>query len=229
MIHIKRVELPAGMQAFARRENGAVVVRVSADLSAAGRATAIRRALRAAPEAGWRPPNRPMLIPALAGAVRLRRAPESRWTYRALFAGAAAVAIALIAMAAVTALSRAPLGPNAGSRPEAQAPGPSAGGPADPAGGPARSANGSSGLASGGPAHGIKPGTAGKVVQTATTGAGGSAPAPQTSGRPVPVATTTATPSPKPRPSPTPSPSPTKKSGGSPPGCVSLLGIGICL
>jgi hypothetical protein len=228
MIHIKRVELPAGMQAFGRRENGAVVVYVSAGLSAAGRATAIRRALRAAPEAGWRSPNRPVLIPALAGAVRLRLAPESRWTYRALFAGAAAAAIVVIAMAAAMALSRAPLGPHAGSRPEALAPGPPLGGPADPAVGPARSANGSSGPAT----RGTKPGKSGKAVQPGTPGAGGSGPAPQTSGQPVPVATTTATPapSPKPRPSSTPSPSPTKKAGGgSPPGCVTLLGIGICL
>jgi len=90
MIRIKRVPLPAGMQAFARRENGAVAVYVSADLSAAGRSAAIRRALRAAPEAGWRSTGSPVLIPALAGAVRLRLVPESRWTYRALFAAATA-------------------------------------------------------------------------------------------------------------------------------------------
>jgi hypothetical protein len=227
MIRIKRVELPAGMQVFARRENGAVAVYVSADLSAAGRAAAIRRALRAAPEAGWRTPRSPVLLPALAGAVRLRRAPESPWTYRAVFATAAAVAIVVIAVAAAMALTGGPLGNGAGPRPEALAPGPSAGGPANPADGPARSGNGVPG---GSGTHGNK---SGKAVQPGTSGAGGSGPAPQASSKPVPVATTTATsaPSPKPQPSSTPSPSPTKKKsgGGSASGCLDLLGIGICL
>jgi hypothetical protein len=237
MIRIKRVELPAGMQVFARRQNDVVVVYVSAGLSAAGRAAAIRRALRAAPEAGWRSSRRPVLLPALAGAVRLRRVPESRWTYRAVFAAAAAVVIVVVAMAAAMALSRPPLGPDPGSRPEALAPGPSAGGPADPAVGPGSSARGSSGPAPGGHGRqGAKASKSGTAVQPGTPGASGSGPAPQTSGKPVPVATTTPTsaPSPRPRPSskpsPSPSPSPAKTSGGgSPPGCVTLLGVGICL
>lgn len=230
MIRIKRVELPAGMQVFARRENGAVAVYVSAELSAVGRAAAIRRALRAAPEAGWRSPHSPVLLPALAGAVRLRRAPESRWTYRAAFAVTAAVAIVVVAMAAALALSRAPLGPNPSSRPEALAPGSPAGGQADPAGDPARSGNGSSGAASGRRGtQTAKSGTSGKAVQPAT---GASGPAPQTSGKPVPVATSAPSPKPKPsaKPSPSPSPTPSKTSGGgSSSGCVDLLGIGICL
>ena len=230
MIRIKRVPLPAGMQAFARRENGAVVVYVSAELSAAGRARAIRRALSAAPEAGWRSTGSPVLLPALAGAVRLRLAPGSRWTYRAVFAATAAVAIVVIAMAAATALSRAPLGPNPGSRPQALAPGPSAAGPADPAG----SANGSSGAASGRRGtQAADPGKSGKAVKPGTPGAGGSGPAPQTSGKPVPVATTPGTSAPSPQPSsgssPSPSPSPTKKSGGGSAPCLKVLGIGICL
>jgi len=231
MIRIKRVELPAGMQVFARRENGAVVVYVSADLSAAGRAAAIRRALRAAPEAGWRSPRSPVLFPALAGAVRLRRAPESAWTYRAVFATATAAAIVVIAMAAAMALTGGPPGNGPVSRPQALAP--PVGGAADPAGGPVRSGNGSSGNASGGSAtHGSKSGQAGQAARPGTSGAGGGGPAPQASGKPVPVATTTATsaPSPDPRPSSTPSPSPTKKkSGGSGSDCLNLLGIGICL
>jgi hypothetical protein len=229
MIRIKRVPLPAGMQAFARRENGAVALYVSADLSATGRAAAIRRALRAGPEAGWCSTVGPVLIPALAGAIRLRLVPESRWTYRAVFAATAAVAIVAIAMAAAMALSRAPLGPDPGSRPQALAPGPSAGGPAGPAG----SANGSSGAASGGRGtQGVTPGTSGKTVKPGTPGADGSGPAPQTSGKPVPAATTPATsrPSPQPSSTPSPSPSPTKKSGGgSASDCLNLLGIGICL
>jgi hypothetical protein len=227
MIRIKRVPLPAGMQAFARRENGAVAVYVSADLSATGRAAAIRRALRAAPEAGWGSTVGPVLIPALAGAIRLRLVPESRWTYRALFAAATAGAVIVIAMAAAMALTGGAMGAGAGSRPQALPP-PSAGGPASQAGGAGRSANGAAGPATGGgAAHGTKPGQAG---QSGTSGAGSGGPAPQTSGKPVPVATTpvTSAPSPKPTsaPSPSPSPSPTKKSAS---GCLDLLGIGICL
>ena len=236
MIRIKRVELPAGMQVFARRENDAVVVYVSAGLSAAGRAAAIRRALRAAPEAGWRSPRSPVLLPALAGAVRLRLVPESRWTYRALFATAAAGAIVVIAMAAAMALTGGPLGRSAGSRPGALAPGPAAGGPANQGGGAARSASGRAGPASGGPGtQDTRPGQSGKAVKPRKPGGNGSDPAPQTSGKPVPVATTTAASSPKPRPSstasPSPSPSPTKKKsgGGSAPDCVTLLGVGLCL
>jgi hypothetical protein len=228
MIRIKRVPLPAGMQAFARRENGAVAVYVSADLSAAGRATAIRRALRAAPDAGWGSTGGPVLIPALAGAIRLRLVPGSRWTYRALFAAATAGAVIVIAMAAAMALTGAELGPGAGSRPQALPP-PAAGGPASQAGGGAgRSANGVTGPAAGGGAtHAAKPGQSGKA---GTSGAGSGGPAPQTSGKPVPVATTppTSGPSPQPTstPSPSPSPTPTKKSASD---CLDLLGIGICL
>ena len=232
MIRIKRVPLPAGMQAFARRENGAVAVYVSADLSAAGRSAAIRRALRAAPEAGWRSTGSPVLIPALAGAVRLRLVPESRWTYRALFAAATAGAIIVIAMAAALAMTGGALVPGAGSRPQALPPSPSIGGPANRAGGSGRAANGTAGPASGGGAtHGTKPGKTGRS-STSGGGGGGGGPAPQTSGKPVPVATTPGTSAPSPQPSSTasPSPSPTKKPGGrSASDCVTLLGIGICL
>ena len=93
MIHIRRVRLPAGLRALARRENGAVVVYVSAALSSGQRAAAIRRALRAAPEAGWRSPRSPVVLPGLAGGAGLPLAPGGRWAYRALFAAAAVIAL----------------------------------------------------------------------------------------------------------------------------------------
>ena len=99
MIRIEHVRLPDGLQAFARLEDGTVVVYVAAELSAAERTTAIARALRAAPEAGWRDPHRPVLLPALAGGARLRLVPESRWAYRGLAAVPAAVAAAVVAFA----------------------------------------------------------------------------------------------------------------------------------
>jgi hypothetical protein len=96
MIRIRRARLPEGLQALARHDHGTVVVHVSAALSASERAAAIRRALRAAPEAGWRSPRSPVVLPALAGGAGLPLAPGGRWAYRALFAAAAAAVIAVI-------------------------------------------------------------------------------------------------------------------------------------
>jgi hypothetical protein len=237
MIRIKHVRLPAGMQVFARREDGSVVLYVSAELPAGGRAAAIRRALSAAPEAGWRSPRSPVLLPALAGGAGLRLAPDSRWTYRALFAAVAAGAAALIAMVAATALTGAPL-PRGGGSPPPAALAPPASGPAHRAVGPDRAAPGSGSQA--GPASGRSGSAAktGKTGKPGKSGGTGGAPAPQTSGRPVPVPTTTTTatsaPSPQPQPSSTPAPTPSPSqartsSGGSAPTCIVLLGIGLCL
>jgi hypothetical protein len=96
MIHIRRVRLPESLQAFARRENGAVIVYVAAGLSAGERTAAIRRALRAAPEAGWRSPRSPVELPALAGGAGLRLVPDGLWAYLALFAAAVAAVIAVV-------------------------------------------------------------------------------------------------------------------------------------
>jgi hypothetical protein len=214
MIRIERVRLPGGMQAFARHQDGAIVVYVSADLPAGERTTAIARALRAAPEAGWREPHCPVLLPALAGGARLRLVPESRWAYRGLAAVPAAVAAAVITL---TLLGGAPA-----SRPAAtprMPPVTPAAGQAGPPGtahreGPGlRAGSGTSapGSGSGGQAHGKTPGP------------GGAGPVPQGSGRPSPTPTTTKPGSPSPSPAPKPSPSPSQKS------CVSVLGITVCL
>ena len=213
MIHIRRVRLPESLQALARRENGAVVVYVSAALPASERAAAIRRALRAAPEAGWRSPRSPVVLPALAGGAGLPLAPEGRWTYRALVAAAAAV-VALITAMVLAGGSSAP-----GSAHSSKALRPAAS-PAGP--GPARAGGPGPGAAPGGASAG-QPG--GKAGQPPTAGQG---PAPETSGQPIPVPTVTTGPSPRPSPAAArPSPSPASSPAG--PGCVDVLGVKICL
>jgi hypothetical protein len=225
MIHIKRVRLPESLQAFARRENGAVVVYVSAALPAAGRTAAIRRALSAAPEAGWRSPRSPVVLPALAGGARLPLAPDGRWAYRALLAAAVAGVAAVIAVATVIALAGGPH--RAAGSPAALRPAASPSGPA-----PARSGSGA-GRGTGtsaSPVPGSTPGNPGAHGNGGQPAAGGG-PAPEASGTPSPIPTPTATGSPSPAPTPvagpTPSPSPTPVKQSS--GCVTVLGVTICL
>jgi hypothetical protein len=124
MIRIRRARLPAGLQALARRDHGAVVVDVSAALSASERTAAIRRALRAAPEAGWRSPRSPVVLPALAGGAGLPLAPGGRWAYRALFAAAAAAVIAVVTLLLLAGGSPGPgsAPSSAGLRPGARQP-----------------------------------------------------------------------------------------------------------
>jgi hypothetical protein len=133
MIRIRRVRLPAGLQALAGRDHGAVVVYVSAALSASERTTAIRRALRAAPEAGWRSPRSPVVLPALAGGAGLPLAPGGRWAYRAIFAVAAVAVIAVVATLVLAGGSpgHGSAHPSAALRPAASPAGP---GPARPGG-----------------------------------------------------------------------------------------------
>lgn len=203
------------MQAFARRESGTVVVYVSAGLSAVGRLAAIRKALAAAPQAGWRSPRSSVLLPALVGGAGFRRAPEGRWVCRALTAAAAAAVVVTVVVVGATLLhSRPPLhgatGPPAALLPA----GPSASGPW-----PGRSPGP---LMPSSPAQpGSAPGEPSK--RTATAGA----PSPESSGTPSPVPTATATRSPQPSWSPTPSPSPGPSR--SPRTCVDVLGVTICL
>jgi hypothetical protein len=101
MIRFQRVALPPGTRAFAHREDGEILVQVSAGLTARERLAAIRDALRAAPAAGWRSPRSPVLLPALLGSAGLRRAPEGRRAYRA----ATATAVAVLAAATVAGVS----------------------------------------------------------------------------------------------------------------------------
>jgi hypothetical protein len=180
MIRIRRARLPESLQALARRENGAVVVYVSAALPASARAAAIRRALRAAPEAGWRSPRSPVVLPALAGGAGLPLAPEGRWTYRALIAAAAAAVIALVTAMVLAGGSPAHGSPRSSTalRPTASPAGPGparAGGPGPGTGSPAAPGT----TPGAGPAPG-RPGTRVKAGQPATAGKG---PVPETSGQ----------------------------------------------
>jgi hypothetical protein len=221
MIHIERARLPAGTRAFAYHEDGVIVVQVSAELSARERLGAIRQALGATPAAGWRSPGSPVLLPALAGCLGLRRAPESRWPHRVLVTAAVAVAV-LIVVATITTVSL-----HGGGRPPAALqPGPASSQPAT-GHGPGNSRQPGTQPGSSAGQRGSAP-KAGK--KTTTTSAGG--PAPQASGTPGPVPTTGSSPQPSPTswpsPSPSPSPSPAKHSGGSGT-CVGLLVITLCV
>jgi hypothetical protein len=239
MIRIERVRLPPGMNAFARRESGTVFVYVSAGLSPGQRLAAIREALRAAPDAGWRSGRHPVLLPALAGGAGLRAAPEGRWPYWVLLTAAVAAVASVIAM---TVLQRggAPghaAGPGTTLRPGGR----SSPGPGEAIGPGARSSASGPGSVPSGPG-GRKPGPR--------------APTPQTSGTPVPVPTPGASPTPRtspspgtsptqppppsgaptpsssssPAPGPSASPSPSSTPKGSSPGaCVSVLGVTICV
>ena len=131
MIRVERVRLPPGMQALARRENGTLVVYVSAGLSAGGRLAAIRKALAAAPQAGWRSPHSSRLLPALVGGAGFRRAPEGRWVYRALMAAAGT---AVVAAVVATALLHGRPPPHVAADPPAT---PMTAGPSAPGPGPA--------------------------------------------------------------------------------------------
>jgi len=228
VIRIERVRLPSGMNAFARREDGRVVVYVGQGLSARQRRAAIREALRAAPLAGWRALRSPVLLPVLAGSVGLRRAPEGRWVTRALLAAAAVAAAVVISVVAATLLTgeatpRGTTAPPAALQHGGQ-PAPGSGQAPTTGSAPDRrtgSARGSS------PAHsGSAPG------QAANGKAGAGAPAPEASGKAATVPAAAPSPQPSgqsassaPAPSPGPSPSPTASKGT----CVYLLGILVCL
>jgi hypothetical protein len=228
MIHIERARLPSGTRAFAYHEDGVIVVQVSAELSARGRLGAIRQALRATHTAEWRSLGSPVLLPALAGSLGLRRAPESPWPHRVLVTAAVAVAV-IIGVITITTVSlhgggRPPVAQQAGRPPLLSGPGPASGSPT------AGSKSGDSGQS--GTQAGATAGPRGSATKsgkkTATTSAGG--PKPQASGTSGPHPSTGSSPSPTPgtSQSPSPSPSPTKHPGGSG-NCVGLLVVRICV
>ncbi|HEY2550233.1 MAG TPA: hypothetical protein VGI64_06615 [Streptosporangiaceae bacterium] len=120
MIRIIRARLPRGLHAFASRDGGTLVVFVSVTLPARQRAAAIRRALTAAPQAGWRSASSPVLLPALGGGLGASRVPETRCGW-ALGAAAAVTAIAVTVAIPVTAFAAGSAGVAAppGSHPSA--------------------------------------------------------------------------------------------------------------
>jgi hypothetical protein len=226
MIHIERVELPDGIRAFAHRDNGAVVVCVSPELSMRERLTAIRQALRAAPAAGWRAPRSPVLFPALLGSLGLQRAPDGRWTYRMAVTGVVVLVAVLVGATVLTGVSLHIGNPQQ----DAVAPGqPLLTGPG-PAPSQARDSHApgsSSQPTSGTSPRGSAPSSGPAPTPAKTTTSSLPGPAPAASGSPVPV-TTTPAPQPSSNPTPQPSPSPSKQSGGSG-SCVDVLGVTICL
>lgn len=233
MIRIERVRLPPGMKAFARRESGTVFVYVSAGLSPGQRLAAIRDALRAAPDAGWRSGRHPVLLPALAGGAGLRAAPEGRWPYWVLLTAAAAAVASVIAMTAMQ--PRGTPGHAAGPGTTLQPGGPSAPGPGQAIGPVARSSASGPGSVPAGPG-GRKPGPRAPRPQTSGTPAavptpGTSPTQPQPSGAPTPGYSSSPAPGPSGNPpGPSPSPSGSGKPKGSSPGvCVSVLGVTICV
>jgi hypothetical protein len=253
MIRILHVRLPAGMTAFARRENGTVFVYVNTDLSAGQRLAVIREALRAAPDAGWRSGRHPVLLPALAGGAGLRWAPGGRWAYWALLTAAVAVTASIVAVTMLSGAAARPVTAMApGALPSAGNPGGQSSPVAAHARGPGavRSSPGQSGSVAGPAAKrkahpgGPAPQASGTPVPVPPPGAAPPpppqpqpqpqpqpSPRPQPSTRPAPQPSWTTTPgsSPKPpQPSPKPSPS-SSPSSGSPGVCVVVLGITVCV
>lgn len=229
MIRIERAALQAGMKAFARRQNGTIVVYVSQGLSVLQRRAAIREALRAAPLAGWRGLRSPVLLPVLAGSAGLRRVPEGRWVFRALLAAVAVVVAVAISVAAATLLASRAAPHRSGKPPAAVQPG------ALPAAGSGRSATGSSPRQADVPGPGPADAPSGSAAgRNSNAKAQAGVPAPETSGKPATVPagapsaqpsgqSTTSTPAPTAAPSPGPSPTGTKGN------CVYLLGVLVCL
>jgi hypothetical protein len=224
MIRIERSRLPSGTRAFAYHEDGVIVVLVSADLSARERLGAIRQALRATPAAGWRSLGSPVLFPALAGSLGVRRAPENPWPHRVLVTAAIAVAV-LIGVATITSVSlhsggKPPAALQPGRPPLLTGPGPGAGQPSagHKPGDPRQSGN-QAGSPAGQRGSATRPGK-----KTTTTSAGG--PTPEASGTPAPTTGSSPQPSTGSSPSPSPSPSPAKHGSGD---CVGLLVVKICV
>jgi hypothetical protein len=219
VIHLKRVSLPDGLRAVSYRDpHGNLVIYVSDALDARSQRAAIREVIRASRRAlrrgtGLLPVGAALFLGIrvlLGRAVRVIGLPPAAL-------GAAATATVLGATAAGVFVLATPdaRGPAATAHP--------------PVAGAVRTPRG--------PAGGPSPGHRGRPVGTAhvapepgrPASSGHPRPAPTSTGRPSPG---NPSPSPGPAPSPTvtqPAPSPSPSPTGSPPVCVIILGVRVCL
>lgn len=236
VIRLRRVSLPPGMNAVARRiANGDIEVLVSVAVTPAQQRAAVRQALRAFRRPGWRAGLLPLPL-AAAWLRKAGRAARAHWPATA--AAAAVVAGASAVLVAVVPHAKPPAGasgPASAGRVQASAPArttPGAGRQSQPHSAPRTRPR--SGKAA--PVAGRPPGTSGPVTVSAPRPGTSAAPAPEptasappasvaTSAPPAPVATST--PAPTQTPAPTAEPSP--GSGGGQGGCVSLLILRLCL
>jgi hypothetical protein len=233
VIHLERVQLPAGLRALAYRDRaGNLVIFVSEELDAKSQRAAIMAAIRASRRAGWRKTG---LLPVGIGVVlavrallgQARRAISARPV--AWAAAATATVVGAAALGVFITSAPHPHGPSAAGQPG----GPSAVQPAGQRpGGHGSHHSPPVAVARISPAPG-RPATSGQPTpaptgsQSPTTTAPGPQPSPTTappgpSPSPTPAPTPTTT---SPAPQPSPSPSPT----GSPGTCIVLLGITVCV
>jgi hypothetical protein len=234
VIHLERVQLPAGLRALAYRDrSGNLVIFVSEELDAKAQRAAIMEAIRASRRAGWRKTG---LLPAGIGLTLALRAllGQARQAISAQPVAWAAAATATVVGAAAAGIFIA-------SAPHAHAPS-AAGQPGGPtATQPASQPPGGHGshrrtgppvaVARVSPGPG-QPVTSGRPTPAPT---GGPSPASSPPGpQPSPTRTQPG-PSPSPTPAPTPTssrppgPSPSPSPTGSPGTCIVLLGITVCL
>lgn len=235
MIHLERVQLPAGLRALAYRDrSGNLVIFVSDELDAKAQRAAIMEAIRASRRAGWRKAGLlpvgigvALAVRALLGQVRHAiSAQPVAWA-----AAATATVVGAAAAGVFIASSPHPHAPSAAGQPGApsvtQPTSQQAGGP-----GPHRRTGPPVAVARVSPGPG-QPATSGQPTPaptgpSPTTQPPGPRPSPtstQPGPSPTPAPTPTSSPPPGPSPSPAPSPSPT----GSPETCIVLLGITVCL
>jgi hypothetical protein len=238
VIHLERVQLPAGLRALAYRDqSGNLVIFVSDELDAKAQRAAILEAIRASRRAGWRKTG---LLPAGIGLALAVRALLGQVRH-----AISAQPVAWAAAATATVVGAAAAGVFIASSPHPRAPS-AAGQPGTPSvtqptgqqpreHGSHRRTGPPVAVAHVSPAPG-QPATSGQP----TPAPAGPSPTTQPGPRPSPSTTTTQpgpspaptpapTPAPKPSPSSPPAPSPSPSPTGSPGTCIVLLGITVCL
>jgi hypothetical protein len=234
VIRIERVTLPTGLRAVAHRNpRGDLVIYVSQALNADCARTTVRKAIRASRRAGWRaglPPVGVALLVALGrgvwSAVKALCARPAVWTATAattLVVGGGAAAVFLMPAPHQHISSLPPAHSTTRSGQHGSGPGrhrnqaqPPAVTPSVAARVPGRTSP--------------KPGRTSPAPGRTSPAPGRTSPAP---GRTSPAPRTSRPPSPAPSPparsaAPTPAPSPSPSGGGGS-GCVTLLGIRVCL